>query len=129
MSKYERLIRSILGLTNMKIDRLVCALEVMEHLVFDEGVRLSDIHVTKDICPVVHKRCGRGATQRSVGRNMERVANACWDAMDAKRRMEIVGRELPNGIAPSIVMQYLMLYGHFDKPFQEMVSKDPALLF
>lgn len=127
MKKTEDLIRNILGACRGSIRTLVCAVEVTEKLLFEEGMAMDDIHVTKDVYPqvshLVHKK------QRSVSRNVERMANKCWDKGDREVLTQIIGRNLKTAPAPNEMLIYLAYYAHKQVPFFVAVGQFPALLF
>lgn len=128
MTKSEAIIRSILGVSRMNINPLVYSIEVALDLMFNKNIPMDDILVSKDIYPAVAKKLNKSAC--AVSRQVERLANVCWDAI-AKRKliMKYIGADINDIQAPKDIIFYLAFYVYFDLPFFTVIERQPALLF
>ena len=129
MTKTEAIIRSILGPVRLDIRPLAHAVDLAIDILFTQKIAMDDIRVTKDIYPVVAKQLKKKTG--AVSRKVERLANLCWDVLtqDQDRKIEIIGNQRHEIRAPSEMIFYLAFYAHFGKPFFEVVSREPSLLF
>lgn len=127
MTKTEAIIRSILGPVRLDIRPLAQAVDLAIDILFVQKIAMDDIRVTKDIYPVVAKQLKK--KPGAVSRKIERLANLCWDALSPDRKKEIIGEQRHDIRAPSEMIFYLAFYAHFGKPFFEVVSREPSLLF
>lgn len=127
MTKEEILIRSILGLCRRDVRTLAYAVWEAEDLLFYRKIPLDDIMITKDIYPVVAERIGK--SYKAVSRQIERLGNLCWDALDEKQKMNYIGKPLRDIQAPRDMVFYLAFYSHFNKSYYEIIHKYPSLLF
>lgn len=124
----EALVRSILGSARPDIRPLACAVDVVRELLFDKGVPMDDILVTKDVYPVVAKRLSK--EPGAVTRRIERLANLCWDAISTKElTKKYIGRHLSDIHAPRDIIIYLAFYQQFGRPFFDVIAEQPSLLF
>ena len=117
MKNTEKLVRSVLGPTRIKVRPLVLAIETMEYLLFEEGMYRDDIMVTKDIYPVVAKRLDK--SEAAVSRSIARTVSQCWCCGDAAQMAKIVGRELKDIYLVSDLLFYFAYYRHHMKPYYE----------
>lgn len=127
MTKEEILIRSILGLCRKDVRTLAYAVGEAEELLFYRKIPMDDILVTKHIYPAVAERTGK--SYKAVSRQIERLGNLCWDSLDEKQKMSYIGKPLKDIRAPRDMIFYLAFYSHFDKPYYEIIYKNPSLLF
>lgn len=128
MTKTEALIYSILAPTRKGVPVLACAVDVTAHLLFVERRAMDDIQVTKDVYPMVAKRAQQKPDATS--RQIERLANACWDEGDREYLDEVViGRTLKDIRRPSDLLFYLAVRVHTGQPFFKVIEKHPELLF
>ena len=128
MTKTECIIRSILGAVGKDIRPLAHAIDIAMDLLFIQKIPMDDILVTKYIYPDVAKRMNKKLSAAS--RQIERIANDCWDCMvDKGLVMQYIGAELKDINAPKDLIFYLAFYTFLDIPFFTAVSQRPALLF
>ena len=120
------LILEIFGPGRKGIQALASAVCEARNLLFEERVAMDDILVTKDIYPEVAKRMGRDS--RNVARQVERLANQCWDGMDGAQKKKYIGKELKDIRAPKDMIFYLAFYAHFRQGFYRVLEKEPGLL-
>ena len=92
------LILEIFGPGRKGIQALASAVCEAGKLLFEERVAMDDILVTKDIYPKVASRLGKD--RRNVARQIERLANQCWDGMDGAQKRKYIGKELKDIRAP-----------------------------
>lgn len=134
MTKTEAVIRSILGAVRGDIRPLVYAVDIAIELVFAKGVSMDDIFVTNDIYPEAAERLkkdfGAGASVEAVSRQIERLANKCWEALVERDLVTTyIGDELKDIHAPRDIIFYLAFYTYLDTPFFVAVKQRPTLLF
>ena len=127
MTQTETIIRSILGPVGLDVRPLAQAVDLAIDILFVQKIAIDDIHVTKDIYPVVANQLNKKTG--AVSRKVERLANLCWDALTPERKKEIIGEQRHDIRAPSEMIFYLAFYAHFGKPFFEVISREPSLLF
>lgn len=129
MTKTEAVVRSIFGITRTDIRPLICAVDVAIELMFIKGVPMDDILVTKDIYPAVAQKLG-GCSSKVVSRNIERLANRCWDILVSTGRVaSYIGAPIKDIAAPRDIIFYLAFYVHLGVPFFEAIEREPTLLF
>lgn len=128
MTKTEAAVRSIFGITRTDIRPLIRAVDVAIELMFIKGVPMDDILVTKDIYPAVAKTLG--CSSKVVSRNIERLANRCWDILVSTGRVaSYIGAPIKDIAAPRDIIFYLAFYVHLGLPFFEAIEREPTLLF
>ena len=67
---------------------------------------------------------------KTVTKQIQRVANACWDTLVREGMVEHhLGRPRKTIPAPREMIFYLAFFVHFDQPFYRVVQNVPALLF
>lgn len=115
MKNTEKLVRSVLGASRIKVRPMVLAIETMEYLLFEEGMHRDDIRVTKDIYPAVAKRLDKSVA--AVSRSIARTVSQCWCCGDAKQMAQIVGRELTDIYLVGDILFYFAYYRHHMKPY------------
>ena len=125
MTKTERTIYAILGPTRYNIFPLASAVDRMMELLFARSMAMEDILVSKDVyLPVardIHK------TPATVSRQIERLANLCWSAMqDAGETENYIGKNLRDIHAPSDILYYLAYYVYYDRPFFTVIHRGPT---
>lgn len=125
--KETALMREVFGPGRKGVQTLAYAVCEAGKLLFEERVAMDDILVTKDIYPEVAKRMGRDS--RNVARQVERLANQCWDGMDGAQKKKYIGKELKDIRAPKDMIFYLAFYAHFRQGFYRVLEKEPGLLF
>lgn len=134
MTKTERVIRSIFGITQMNLQPLIVAVDVAIELVFDQKVAVDDIPVTKLLYPEVskclHQKTGICRKSDTVARRVERLANFCWDALKQRGLVEeYLGAPIRDIRAPRDMVFYLAFYVHLDMPYFVAIRREPTLLF
>lgn len=128
MTKTEAVVRSIFGITRTDTRPLAAAVDVAIELMFSKGIPMDDIMVTKDIYPAVAQKLG--SSVKVVSRNVERLANRCWDILvSSKRVTEYIGAPIKDIAAPRDMIFYLAFYVHLGVPFFEAINRSPTLLF
>lgn len=127
MTKHNYLIFQILGPSRRHTGVLACAVKAAEHLMFSRRIALDDIRITKDIYPLVAMYTGK--SEQAVARQVERLANYCWEQMDYQQKLRYIGKDLKDIRAPRELVFYLAFYVHFREPYYEVVEKDPSLMF
>ena len=70
-----------------------------------------------------------GKDTRNIARQVERLANQCWDGMDGEQKKKYIGKELKDIRAPKDVIFYLAFYVRFRQGFYKVLEKEPGLLF
>lgn len=127
MTKEAALIREIFGPGRKGTQALASAVREAGKLLFEERIAMDDILVTKDIYPEVAKQLGKGS--RNIARQVERLANQCWDGMDGKQKRKYIGKDLKDIRAPKDMIFYLAFYVRFRQGFYKVLEKEPELLF
>ncbi|HCT91414.1 MAG TPA: hypothetical protein DF613_08570 [Lachnospiraceae bacterium] len=127
MTKEDALIREIFEPGRKGTQALASAVREAGKLLFEERVAMDDILVTKDIYPVVARQLGKDS--RNIARQVERLANQCWDGMDEEQKKRYIGKELKDIRAPKDVIFYLAFYVRFRQGFYRVLEKEPGLLF
>ncbi|MCI8689491.1 MAG: hypothetical protein HFF87_04150 [Oscillibacter sp.] len=128
MANCEALIRSILGVDRSNLRPLIYAVEITSDLLFVQHIAMDDLYVTKNVYPEVARRMNKSAS--AAARQVERLANRCWDVMSAQSlAAKYIGKELVDIHAPSDMLTYLAFYLHFERPFFEVIEQEPSLLF
>lgn len=128
MTKSELLVRSILGAVRADIRPLTYAIDIAEELLFVQHISMNDIRVTKDVYPQAARQVKRSTAATS--RCIERLANLCWDSLAEKElNLQYIGRTLGDIRAPRDLIIYLAFYLHFGRPFFEVITDRPSLIF
>ena len=118
MTKTESTIRFLFGASRKDIRPLVHAVDITIKLMFSQGIPMDDIRVTHAVYPQVAKRLktrsGASPSAKTTARRIQRLANACWDALVERNLVkEFLGTSL----------------SHLGIPFFEAVKRYPELLF
>ena len=134
MTKTEAKIRGIFGAAGIDLRPLADAVDIAMKLLFECGVAMDDIRVTKDIYPYVaqriRERTGYYPSSRSVARRLERLENRCWDMIvNRDLVMEVLGAPIQDINSPRDIIFYLAYYIYLGTPFFVAISEEPALLF
>lgn len=127
MTKSEAVIRTILGPTRRSVTALACAVDQVIELLFVKKIPMSQIQVNQDVYPAVAEQLGQ--RPQSVARQVERIANCCWEMGDSASLARVIGRTLPEKQGPKEMLFYLAFYVHLDTPFYQVVEQSPELLF
>lgn len=126
MTKEEALIRSILGPSPNNIRSFTCAVKTTMELLFVKKKPLDDVQATSDIYEPVAVKLQRNP--KTVARQIERLANLCWNAMDEEQKLKYIGRNIKDISAPREMLFYLAYYCHFRIPYYELLEKRPDML-
>lgn len=113
----EAVIRDIFGPSTNNLRPFICAIEVMEDLLFVKKIPLDDIHVTLDIYPRVAEKLQK--KNKATTRQIQRLSNVCWDLMDAEQRVRYIGKSLNDIHGPKDILVYLAFYSHSQCTFYE----------
>ncbi len=115
MTRTEEFVRSVLGRGGKGNMPFVLAIDRTAQLLFEEGVAMQDILVTKDVYPVVAKRLRMKHT--SASRQILRIANRCWKKLSDEQKELYIGKVLPFLEAPRKLLFYFAVYLYSGKPF------------
>ena len=134
MTKTESTIRFLFGASRKDIRPLVHAVDITIKLMFSQGIPMDDIRVTHAVYPQVAKRLktrsGASPSAKTTARRIQRLANACWDALVERNLVkEFLGTSLRDLQAPRDLLFYLAAFSHLGIPFFEAVKCYPELLF
>ena len=134
MTKTESTIRFLFGASRKDIRPLVHAVDITIKLMFSQGIPMDDIRVTHAVYPQVAKRLktrsGASPSATTTARRIQRLANACWDALVERNLVkEFLGTSLRDLQAPRDLLFYLAAFSHLGIPFFEAVKRYPELLF
>lgn len=127
MTTSEALVRSVLGPCRRGIRPFVCAIEQVVRLSFAAGVSIETIRVTKDVYPLVARELHM--KPEAASRQIERIANDCWDSGDRERLNAILGAELQVCPSPREMLFYFAAYTHYGIPFREAIQQELAAMF
>lgn len=99
MTKTESTIRFLFGASRKDIRPLVHAVDITIKLMFSQGIPMDDIRVTHAVYPQVAKRLktrsGASPSAKTTARRIQRLANACWDALVERKSGKGISRYLP----------------------------------
>lgn len=123
----ELVIRSLVGPAGRDIRPLAYAVELTGHLLFERGVAIDDILVTKDVYPEVAKQLKK--KRGSISRQIERLANFCWEKGEEDRLAQVIGRRLCHCPPPREMLVYLAYYACLGVPYYKAIEREPALMF
>ena len=128
MTESERLLRSILGPTRSDIRPLAFAIAVAEELLFNQGLAMDDVQITKQIYPMVARQFRK--TDNAAAKCVERLSRLCWEAMVAQDLVaQYLGRAIQQSPTPRSLIVYLAVYSHTGSPFYTVIEEDPHFLF
>ena len=115
MTRTDEFVRCILGRSGKGSTAFVLAIDLTAKLLFEGGIAMQDILVTKDVYPAVAKCLHMKHT--SASRQILRVANRCWNKLSEAQKKEYIGKVLPTLEAPSKLLLYFAVYLHSGKAF------------
>lgn len=119
MEKETYFIREIIGRGKSgRMDSRILAYAVWEarRMMFQEGIPMEEIRVTKTIYPKAAKKYGK--TIRAAERQIERLGNMCWENMDKSQREKYLG-ETESPPAPGEIIILLGCYIEHGKSLRE----------
>ncbi len=125
MTKEEALIYAILETFRGNVHDLACAVRETERLLFTEQKSIDDILISKDIYPVAARQTRKSLC--ATTKQIERVANLCWDHLNETSRLKYIGRNLDDIHTPSDMIFYLAYYCHYGKPYYCLLKDFPEL--
>lgn len=116
MKNSQTVIRSILGTADVDIRPLAYAVDAAVELMFRQGIPEDDIAVTKELYAKAAERLPKGKkgkrSVKTVTKQIQRVANACWDTLVREGMVEHhLGRPRKTIPAPREMIFYLALPG------------------
>ena len=126
MTKEEVLIRSILGPSPNNIRSFTCAVRHTAELLFVKNVSMDEVQITSAVYEPVALELQRNP--RTVARQIERLANLCWNAMDKEQKMRYIGRNLKDISAPRDMLFYLAYYCQFHLSYYQLLEERPDIL-
>lgn len=119
MTESERLLRSILGPTRSDIRPLAFAIAVAEELLFNQGLAMDDVQITKQIYPMVARQFRK--TDNAAAKCVERLSRLCWEAMVAQNLVaQYLGRAIQQSPTPRSLIVYLAVYSHTGSPLKRI---------
>lgn len=128
MTESERLLHSILGPTRSDIRPLAFAIAVAEELLFNQGLAMDDVQITKQIYPMVARQFRK--TDNAAAKCVERLSRLCWEAMVAQDLVaQYLGRAIQQSPTPRSLIVYLAVYSHTGSPFYTVIEENPYFLF
>lgn len=87
---------------------------------------MDDVQITSAVYEPVALELQRNP--RTVARQIERLANLCWNTMDKEQKMRYIGRNLKDISAPRDMLFYLAYYCQFHLSYYELLEKRPDIL-
>ena len=115
MTRTGEFVRSVLGRGGKGNMPFVLAIDLTAQLLFEEGIAMKDILVTKDVYPVVAK-CLR-MKHTSASRQILRIANRCWKKLSDEQKKMYIGKALTFLEGPRKLLFYFAVYLYSGKPF------------
>lgn len=120
MTKEECLIRSIIGTGKAgRLDSRIFAYAVSlaRRMMFQEGIPMEEILVTKTIYPEAGRRYRK--KPKTAARAIERLGNHCWERMTKEQKENYLG-ETQRHLAPKEMVLLMGWYCEFGKSYREM---------
>jgi len=127
MIREKQLISSILGPIRGDTKPFVCAVCRAKKMMFSDHVSMEDILLVRDIYSDVAKEVDRSLS--ATMRQIERIANRCFDSMDGEQKQKYIGREIRQLNSPGQMVYYLAFYSQFGESYYEVIEKHPEILF
>lgn len=126
MTRSNMLIRSVLGVKRGNISPFATAVDCLIRRSFCAGLSPEDISVSS-ICDETAEilSCSPGAATRQI----QRIANACWDVGDREALNRIIGKELEVCPSPREMLIYFAAYSYYGVPYHEAIEAQLAKLF
>ena len=119
MKNSQTVIRSILGTADVDIRPLAYAVDAAVELMFRQGIPEDDIAVTKELYAKAAERLPKGKkgkrSVKTVTKQIQRVANACWDTLVREGMVEHhLGRPRKTIPAPREMIFYLASQAYWE---------------
>ncbi len=127
MTKTELLLRSVLGPCRRGLQPFVYAIEYIIQQSFSINVPIENICVTKDIYSRVALTLQ--IQPESAARQIERIANDCWDIDDRDRLYAILGKKPMFCPSPREMLIYFAAFSFYGVPFQKAMDLHLAAIF
>lgn len=121
MTKEEKLINSILEAPSQDLYPLICAVQAVEEL-------FPDLNNSKEMYTCTAKKIYERAAEKlqrkpqSVARQVQRLANKCWDAMAKEKKLNYIGKELEDIPKPIDIVIYLAYYIYYHRSYYEIMK-------
>ena len=122
MNESEKTIRRILGPMQSDIRPFVCAVEQIRKLMFEDGMNLSDIVLSRDVYPAVAVMLNK--SDAAISRQALRIANMCWALFDKNDvlKEQYIGKNISDINAPRDMFFYFAYYLQYDQPFYKILE-------
>lgn len=108
MTKTESTIRFLFGASRKDIRPLVHAVDITIKLMFSQGIPMDDIRVTHAVYPQVAKRLktrsGASPSAKTTARRIQRLANACWDALVERNLVNVPQDQMSCGTSAFLLV-------------------------
>lgn len=127
MTRSEALVRSVLGPRRREIRPFVYAIECIIRHSFAINCPIEDIQVSKVIYPEVAKLLS--IRNHTAARQIQRIANNCWEQGDREQLNQILGGPLPLCPPPHDMLFYFAAFSFYGLPFQEVMRQELAAIF
>ena len=125
MKNSQTVIRSILGTADVDIRPLAYAVDAAVELMFRQGIPEDDIAVTKELYAKAAER-----SVKTVTKQIQRVANACWDTLVREGMVEHhLGRPRKTIPAPREMIFYLASQAYWEIPYFQAMEEGKIPLF
>ena len=126
MKNSQTVIRSILGTADVDIRPLAYAVDAAVELMFRQGIPEDDIAVTKELYAKAAERLPKGKkgkrSVKTVTKQIQRVANACWDTLVREGMVE-------HHPAPREMIFYLASQAYWEIPYFQAMEEGKIPLF
>ena len=134
MKNSEAVIRSILGAADVDIRPLAYAVDAAVELMFRQGIPEDDIAVIKELYAKAAERLPKGKkgkrSVKTVTKQIQRVANTCWDTLVREGMVEHhLGRPRKTIPAPREMIFYLASQAYWEIPYFQAMEEGKIPLF
>ena len=128
MKNSEAVIRSILGAADVDIRPLAYAVDAAVELMFRQGIPEDDIAVIKELYAKAAERLPKGKkgkrSVKTVTKQIQRVANTCWDTLVREGMVEHhLGRPRKTIPAPREMIFYLASQAYWEIPYFQAMEE------
>ena len=134
MKNSEAVIRSILGAADVDIRPLAYAVDAAVELMFRQGIPEDDIAVIKELYAKAAERLPKGKkgkrSVKTVTKQIQRVANTCWDTLVREGMVEHhLGRPRKTIPAPREMIFYLASQAYWEIPYFQAMEEGKFRFF